>query len=88
MPGSTLAAAMGGSPQNQRDAAQTVECLALAVHAAHQRGIIHRDLKPQNVLLGPEPKITDFGLAKLVDQDSSMTQWQMVGSRPTWHPNR
>ncbi|NLX99957.1 MAG: protein kinase, partial [Rhodopirellula sp.] len=78
--GGTLAAAMDAKPQNQRDAAETVECLALAVHAAHQRGIIHRDLKPQNVLLGPEPKITDFGLAKLVDRDSSMTQGQILGT--------
>lgn len=80
VPLGTLAAAMGGQPQNQRDAAETVKCLAFAVHAAHQRGIIHRDLKPQNVLLGPEPKITDFGLAKLLDQDSSMTQGQLVGT--------
>lgn len=80
VPGGTLAAAMGGRPQNQRDAAETVECLALAVHAAHQRGIIHRDLKPQNVLLGPEPKITDFGLAKLVDQDATLTQGQLLGT--------
>ena len=78
--GGTLAAAMGGRPQKQRDAAETAECLALAVHAAHQRGIIHRDLKPQNVLLAPEPKITDFGLAKLMELDSSMTQGQIVGT--------
>lgn len=80
VPLGTLAAAMGGQPQNQRDAAETVECLALAVHAAHQRGIVHRDLKPQNVLLGPEPKITDFGLAKLLNEDIDLTRDRIAGT--------
>jgi serine/threonine protein kinase len=51
VPGGSLAQHLNGTPQSVRPAAQLVETLAQAVHAAHANGIIHRDLKPANILL-------------------------------------
>jgi tetratricopeptide (TPR) repeat protein len=49
--GGSLADRLGGKPQNPKSAAEFVETIARAVHAAHREGIIHRDLKPANILL-------------------------------------
>ncbi len=96
--GGSLRAKLSATPQLPRTAAQMVEKLAQAVHAAHQRGIVHRDLKPANVLLAASdpvhgvalggqhfvPKITDFGLAKRLDDDSGQTQTGQIVGTPSY----
>jgi len=60
---------------------------ARAVHHAHEQGIIHRDLKPQNVLVeGDRAVVTDFGLAKELSAESSLSQPGGVVGSPAWMP--
>jgi eukaryotic-like serine/threonine-protein kinase len=79
----------GGAASAPFHLSQRVELLAQvarAVHYAHQRGILHRDLKPANILLDTagQPHITDFGLAKLVNQDSGLTRTEAVMGTPAY----
>ena len=52
-----------------------------AVHHAHQRGLIHRDLKPGNIIVDEtgQPKILDFGVARVTDSDTQATLQTDVG---------
>jgi len=69
-----------------RQAAELIAKIARTVHYAHEHGILHRDIKPGNILLDAkgEPHLTDFGLARLVESESSVTQTLDVLGTPSY----
>jgi len=73
-------------PMPPRRAAELIAKVASTVHYAHEHGILHRDIKPGNILLDAngEPHLTDFGLARLVESESSVTQTLDVLGTPSY----
>jgi len=87
--GQNLAQLVGTRPLPPREAARYLKLIGEAIHYAHQQGILHRDLKPSNVLIDSaidQPRITDFGLAKKLDGDSSLTLTGQVLGSPNFMP--
>jgi Protein kinase domain len=84
--GGSLAPRIDGRPQDVTQAAWTIRILARAIHAAHLQGIVHRDLKPANILLTADgrPKITDFGLAIRLGDDTDLTRPGAIVGTPDY----
>jgi serine/threonine protein kinase/Tfp pilus assembly protein PilF len=66
---------------NTRQRLELMAKVCEAVHHAHQRGIIHRDLKPGNILVDEsgQPKVLDFGVARVTDSAAQTTRQTDVG---------
>ena len=71
--GQTLRERVSSGPIPMRTALDYAVQIAHGLAAAHENGIVHRDLKPDNVFLTRDGrvKILDFGLANLIDQEST-----------------
>src|SRR5881275_3706561 len=69
-----------------RRAIELIAKVARIVHYAHEHGILHRDIKPGNILLDGkgEPHLTDFGLARLVETESTVTRTLDVLGTPSY----
>ncbi len=82
--GGSLDRRLDGTPWPARRAAELVEAATRGVAEAHRQGIVHRDLKPGNILMAADgtPKITDFGLAKLLAADSGLTRTDSIMGSP------
>jgi serine/threonine-protein kinase len=78
---------LSGRPRaDARSEARLVAAVAGAVHHAHRRGVLHRDIKPSNVLVDSAgvPLVADFGLAKRVDAERSLTESGAVVGTPRY----
>jgi TolB-like protein/thioredoxin-like negative regulator of GroEL len=73
-------------PMPVRRAVELIAKVARTVHYAHEHHILHRDIKPGNILLDRkgEPHLTDFGLARLVETESTVTRTLEVLGTPSY----
>jgi eukaryotic-like serine/threonine-protein kinase len=84
--GGQLDEAVRRTPVPMRQAAELMAKVARTVHYAHEHGILHRDIKPGNILLDAkgEPHLTDFGLARLLESESTVTRTLEVLGTPSY----
>jgi tetratricopeptide (TPR) repeat protein/tRNA A-37 threonylcarbamoyl transferase component Bud32 len=99
LPGGTLAQRLKRGTVSPTQAARWMSAVARAVHHAHLHGILHRDLKPGNILFDAEdsphatsedvsspgqPMVADFGLARLLDEEETLTRTDALLGTPAY----
>src|SRR6266853_2152057 len=74
------------TPVSIRQSTELIAKVARTVHYAHEHGILHRDIKPGNILLDTkgEPHLTDFGLARLLESENTVTRTLEVLGTPSY----
>ncbi len=84
--GTTLARRLAEGSITVRDGALLLAKVADAIQAAHGRGVLHRDLKPANILIdvAGAPHVSDFGLAKRLEADQSVTHTGAILGTPCY----
>ncbi len=86
--GTPMSAIIADERPDFRRSAEWILALAEGLAYAHEFNIIHRDIKPDNIMVGKSghPQLMDFGLAKRLDEDSSMTADGGVVGTPAYMP--
>jgi serine/threonine-protein kinase len=86
--GTTLAQKLAEGPIPAREAARLLIPVCWAVEYAHERGVLHRDLKPSNILIDRQgnPYVSDFGLAKRIEVDPTLTPSGAILGTPSYMP--
>jgi serine/threonine protein kinase/tetratricopeptide (TPR) repeat protein len=74
------------APMSVQQSAELISRVARTVHYAHEHGMLHRDIKPGNILIDVNggPHLTDFGLARLIESESTVTRTVEVMGTPSY----
>jgi len=84
--GETLTQRLTDGLVSPKEGAGILACVARAIHYAHRQGVLHRDLKPSNILIDNDgqPHVSDFGLAKRVQEAESLTRTGAILGTPAY----